>query len=66
MIPEENMALLDLAVPYDAPKTVKMMDAAQPIAPKNDYNHLAIGEISYLCMDNMRTEYTGLKKSVSV
>ena len=35
------MAPLDLAVPYDAPKTVKIMDAAHPIAPKKDFKVLA-------------------------
>ena len=35
-MPEEKIAPLDLAVPYDAPNTVKTMAQAQPMAPKND------------------------------
>jgi len=35
-IPDEKMAPADLAVPYDAPMTVKTMAQAQPIAPKKD------------------------------
>jgi hypothetical protein len=35
--PEEKMAPLDLAVPYAAPNTVNITEAAQPIAPKNDW-----------------------------
>ena len=37
MMPEEKMAPADLAVPYEAPMTVKMMAQAHPIAPKNDF-----------------------------
>ena len=36
MMPEEKMAPADLAVPYEAPMTVKTMEQAQPIAPKKD------------------------------
>jgi hypothetical protein len=36
MIPDEKMAPLDLAVPYEAPMTVKTMAQAQPRAPKKD------------------------------
>lgn len=36
-MPDEKMAPDDLAVPYEAPRTVKTMEAAQPIAPKKDY-----------------------------
>jgi hypothetical protein len=37
MMPDAKMAPADLAVPYEAPKTVKTMAAAQPSAPKKDY-----------------------------
>lgn len=33
---EDIIPMLDLAMPYEAPKQVKTMAAAQPIAPKND------------------------------
>jgi len=36
MTPEEKMAPADLAVPYEAPNTVKTMATEQPIAPKKD------------------------------
>lgn len=34
---EDIIPMLDLAIPYEAPKQVKTMAAAQPIAPKNDW-----------------------------
>ena len=37
MMPEEKMAPADFAVPYEAPKTLKMMLMAQPMAPKKDW-----------------------------
>lgn len=30
------MPMLDLAMPYEAPKEVRVMAAAQPMAPKKD------------------------------
>lgn len=35
-MPEEKMAVADLAVPYDAPKVVRTMENVQPMAPKKD------------------------------
>lgn len=32
------MAPEDLAVPYEAPMTVKIIETAQPIAPKKDWS----------------------------
>jgi hypothetical protein len=37
MTPVLNRAPLDLAVPYEEPRTVKMMAMAQPMAPKKDF-----------------------------
>lgn len=34
---EDMIPILDLAMPYEAPKQVKTMAAAQPMAPKNDW-----------------------------
>ncbi|QBZ61507.1 hypothetical protein PoMZ_08456 [Pyricularia oryzae] len=35
--PHEKMAPADLAVPYDAPMTVKTIAQAHPRAPKKDF-----------------------------
>ena len=51
-MPEEKMAPADLAVPYDAPKTVKTMAKAQPIAPKNDFMSQSFGFRLSACVGN--------------
>lgn len=60
-MPDWKMAPLDFAVPYDAPKTVNMMAAAQPIAPKNDYRHGQLRFLTTGSAPSFRTAYAGLK-----
>lgn len=41
-MPDWKMAPADFAVPYAAPKVVKTMENAQPIAPKKDCTLLVV------------------------
>lgn len=47
------MAPADFAVPYDAPKVVRTMEHAQPMAPKKDWEDIVsgsdvMGEVGYV------------------
>jgi hypothetical protein len=47
IIPDEKIAPADLAVPYEAPITVRTIEAAQPRTPKNDCSLLMLVAIFY-------------------